>query len=59
MKKIADILKISLEKVNNATDINTLDSIRVTYVGKKGEFTTSLKKLGTLSPEERPAAGAR
>ncbi|MBT7275624.1 MAG: phenylalanine--tRNA ligase subunit alpha [Woeseiaceae bacterium] len=57
MKKIADILKISLEKVNNATDIKTLDSIRVTYVGKKGEFTNSLKKLGTLSPEERPAAG--
>ena len=43
MKKIADILKISLEKVNNATDIKTLDSIRVTYVGKKGEFTNSLK----------------
>ena len=57
MKKIADILKVSLQEVNKAIDLKTLDLVRVTYVGKKGEFTNSLKKLGTLPPEERPAAG--
>ena len=39
---------------------NTLDleSIRVAYLGKKGELTGLLKGLGKLSAEERPAAGA-
>ena len=57
MKKIADILKVSIQEVNKAIDLKTLDLVRVTYVGKKGEFTNSLKKLGALPPDERPAAG--
>ena len=57
MKKIAEILKTSLQEVHKASDINSLDSVRVMYVGKKGKFTLSLRSLGSLSDKERPAAG--
>lgn len=42
-----------------ATDVKTLDEVRVQYLGKKGHLTQLLKGLGALSNEERPAAGAR
>ncbi len=38
-------------------NISALDSVRVAFLGKKGELTTQLKNLGTLSADERPAAG--
>ena len=42
-----------------ASDVKTLDGVRVQYLGKKGHLTQLLKGLGKLSNEERPAAGAR
>ena len=42
-----------------ASDVKTLDEVRVQYLGKKGHLTQLLKGLGKLSNEERPAAGAR
>ncbi|MCW9052268.1 MAG: phenylalanine--tRNA ligase subunit alpha [Motiliproteus sp.] len=41
-----------------AEDANSLDQVRVQYLGKKGELTQLLKGLGKLSAEERPKAGA-
>ncbi|EAR08461.1 phenylalanine--tRNA ligase subunit alpha [Reinekea blandensis] len=49
----------ALAAVNDATNAQALDEIRVKYLGKKGDITAQLKSLGQLSPEERPAAGAR
>jgi phenylalanyl-tRNA synthetase alpha chain len=57
MKKISEILKISLQEVDKAPDLNSLDAVRVRYVGKKGKFTTSLKLLGDLPIENRPVVG--
>ena len=57
MKKISEILKISLQEVDKAPDLNSLDEVRVRYVGKKGKFTTSLKLLGDLPVEKRPVVG--
>jgi len=34
-----------------------LDTVRVAYLGKKGEITAQLKNLGQLPADERPAAG--
>jgi phenylalanyl-tRNA synthetase alpha chain len=34
-----------------------LENLRVTYLGKKGELTAVLKKMGSLSAEERPVMG--
>lgn len=49
----------ALAAVKDATNAQALDEIRVKYLGKKGDITAQLKSLGRLSPEERPAAGAR
>jgi len=37
--------------------IDSLDQIRVQYLGKKGSITALMKELGQLSHEERPKAG--
>ncbi|HBH1937124.1 TPA: phenylalanine--tRNA ligase subunit alpha, partial [Clostridioides difficile] len=33
------------------------ESLRVKYLGKKGEITAILKEMGKLSAEERPVVG--
>jgi phenylalanyl-tRNA synthetase alpha chain len=45
--------------IADADDGPALEALRVDYLGKKGRLTALLKGLGALSPEERPAAGAR
>ena len=45
--------------IADAQDGQTLEQLRVDYLGKKGEITALLKGLGKLSAEERPAAGAQ
>ena len=45
------------ESVKNATNEAEIEEIRVKVLGKKGELTQILKKLGTLSAEERPEMG--
>lgn len=55
-----ELLASEAEKaVDQAADVASLDLVRVEYLGKKGLLTGLLKGLGKLSPEERPAAGAR
>ena len=48
----------ALDAIKGLTDIQSLQDIRVKYLGKKGEVTALLKGLGKLSPEERPKMGA-
>ena len=58
--KNLELLTSEAEKaVDQAADVASLDQVRVEYLGKKGLLTGLLKGLGKLSPEERPAAGAR
>lgn len=55
-----DALGIQAKACAEAADsLAALDEIRVQYLGKKGEITALLKGLGKLSPQERPAAGAK
>ncbi len=46
-----------VEKVNIANDVKSLEDIRVSALGKKGEITSKMKELGKLAPEERKAMG--
>ena len=39
------------------TDDAALESLRIKYLGKKGELTAVLRGMGALSPEERPIVG--
>ena len=58
---MTDDLKILLERasrsIDESADMAALDTVRVAYLGKKGELTAQLKNLGQLPVEERPAAG--
>lgn len=45
------------QKIAEAVDVETLDAIRVSVLGKKGELTQILKGMKDLSPEERPKVG--
>ena len=45
------------EKIAQAADLASLDSLRVIYLGKKGLLTERLKTLGTLPADVRPQAG--
>lgn len=45
------------QELEEAKGQQELESLRVKYLGKKGELTAILKKMGGLSPEERPVIG--
>ncbi|TDF41587.1 phenylalanine--tRNA ligase subunit alpha [Alteromonadaceae bacterium M269] len=51
------IISAAEAHINDAQDMNTLDAVRVEYMGKKGKLTDLLKSLGSLSAEERPKVG--
>ena len=57
-EKIAEIKKKALEEIESAKDIKELEEAKVKYLGKKGELTSILKMMGTLSQEERPKMGS-
>ncbi len=46
-----------LAQVESAADLAQLDAVRVAVLGKKGLITEKMKTLGTMSPDERKAAG--
>ncbi len=56
-EKLAVIREEALEKISSARDMDTLNNLRVAYLGKKGSMTGLLKSLKDLDPKERPAAG--
>ena len=45
------------EELANASDVQTLEAMRVTYLGKKGSITDLLKNMKDLSPEEKKSFG--
>lgn len=57
MQDIIYLQQQGIADVEAATSIQSLESIRVDYLGKKGKLTDLLKSLGHLSPEERPKMG--
>lgn len=52
------IRQSAVEELEAITDLKLLDTVRVKYLGKKGELTSILKQMGSLSAEERPVIGA-
>ncbi|MCG6937238.1 MAG: phenylalanine--tRNA ligase subunit alpha [Gammaproteobacteria bacterium] len=55
-----DLVKLTadaLTTINAADNLETLDQVRVNYLGKKGELTSLLKTLGQLPADERKNAG--
>ncbi|HEU4809243.1 MAG TPA: phenylalanine--tRNA ligase subunit alpha [Sphingomicrobium sp.] len=44
-----------LDQIRSAPDLQALDALRVSALGKSGSLTAQLKSLGKMSPEERSA----
>ncbi|MDX1562152.1 MAG: phenylalanine--tRNA ligase subunit alpha [Gammaproteobacteria bacterium] len=57
MSTIAELRNEAVAAAKAASDLRSLDAVRVKYLGKKGLFTTELRELGRLPADERPAAG--
>ncbi len=55
--KLEQIKAAALDSIAAAADLEQINEIRVRYLGKKGELTTILRGMGSLSAEERPLAG--
>ena len=58
MATLENIFGRAKKEIVSADGLVALDSIRVRYLGKKGELSVLLKELGKLSIEEHPAQGA-
>ena len=57
MSELQDLLEQALTDVADADDENSLDKVRVRYLGKWGKVTERLKQLGSLPQAQRPIAG--
>lgn len=58
MQQLDEMIAKAQAEIDGVTDAAALDELRVQYFGRKGFFTEQMKTLGSLSAEERPAAGA-
>ena len=57
MSNLEALKKEIVDTVKAANDIQSLEEVRVTALGKKGRVTDLMKTLGTLSPDERKEMG--
>ncbi len=56
-EKLVEISERALQELKEIKDIPQLEAVRVKYLGKKGELTSILRGMGSLSQEERPIIG--
>ena len=56
-QKLMDIKEAAFKELEVVSEGTALEEIRVKYLGKKGELTTILRSMGSLSAEERPVVG--
>ncbi len=56
-EKLNKIRELVLEDIVNIIGLEELESLRIKYLGKKGELTSVLREMGKLSAEERPVIG--
>lgn len=58
MKELMQGLReASIRAITDCDSAETLETLRVKYLGKKGELTAILRQMGGLSAEERPMMG--
>jgi phenylalanyl-tRNA synthetase alpha chain len=57
LEEIEPIKQSAVAELKAAADLAALEQVRVLYLGSQGKFTALLKQVGSLSKEEKPAAG--
>lgn len=56
--KITGITNEAKSAIQEVSELQALNDLRVKYLGKKGELTLVLRGMGEVSPEERPVIGS-
>lgn len=56
-EKLESIKRLALENIKDTETLDELESLRVKFLGKKGELTLVLRDMGKLLKEERPVIG--
>src|SRR5581483_4376488 len=57
LDQIEPLKQAALSDLRAAPDLAALDQTKGNYLGAQGKFTALMKQLGSLSKEEKPAAG--
>src|SRR6266568_4826580 len=57
LDEIEPLKQTALAELKAAADLAALEQTKGAWIGPHGKFTALMKQLGTLSKEERPAAG--
>src|SRR2546422_10918151 len=57
LNDIEPLKQTALGELQAAPDLAALDHTKGAWIGPHGKFTALMKQLGTLSKEEKPAAG--
>jgi phenylalanyl-tRNA synthetase alpha chain len=57
MQDIITLQQQAIHAINAAKDADTLETLRIDYLGKKGQLTEILKNLVNLSAEDKPKVG--
>ena len=56
-EKLDAIVSTAMASIDRAEDLNALNDVRVSVLGKKGELTAVLKGMKNVAPEDRPKVG--
>ena len=57
MENLDSLYKKIIIKIDEANDLNTLNAVRIDYLGKKGKVTQLMKELANLTHEEKKSYG--
>jgi phenylalanyl-tRNA synthetase alpha chain len=55
--KLRELEEKALKELENIRTESELEAFRINYLGKKGRLTGIMRRLGSLSPDERPETG--
>ena len=58
LDQLRAIEESGIEEISRSESTSVLETLRIKYLGKKGELTSILRGLGALTAEERPKVGA-
>ncbi|MGB5226057.1 MAG: hypothetical protein WBN49_12885, partial [Arenicellales bacterium] len=53
-QELDGLVSQATDEAGAAKNLSSLDDVRVRYLGKKGELTLQLKRIGSLPAELRP-----
>jgi len=56
-KELLELEQDALRDLEQVNGFSELENLRVQYLGKKGRLTLLMRRLGELTPEERPEIG--